>query len=145
MATATTSIAPVSPLTGFNQFQLVSHSGKTKVSYTPDQGPIVVGRPPATPFVYSGPEGEMSFTDNQISWQTTPMGTLLSVVFTPQIALHRKTFSLILPPVAGTGPHSITTYAVETQEVESVKPHGAQLTYQVERFQGMVEQVALRA
>jgi hypothetical protein len=135
MSTATATPA-VTQLT-VNKFQLANHSGKTKVSYSPPEGPIVVGLPPKTPFTYSGPEGELSFTEEQITRDNTPMGTLWSVVLT-QTEGASITFAVLIPPVLGNGSHTIETYAVKARKSASVSA-GAVFTYEMEHLKGDAE------
>jgi hypothetical protein len=135
MSTAAT---PAALQLSINRFELASHSGAMKVSYSPDQGPIVVEQSPKTPFVYKGPEGELSFTETQITREDTPMGSLWSVVLT-QSAAGSTTLSLFLPPIFGNGSHTITTYAVRTHKSGSPVIVGAGLTYEVERLKGDAE------
>jgi len=135
MSTAATTAAPQLSV---NKFQLASHSGNTKVSYSPPQGPIVVGLPPKTPFVYSGPEGELSFSEAQITRDDTPMGSIWSVVLT-QSEASSTTLALFLPPVIGNGSHTIGTYAVKARRSGSPVIVGAVFTYEVEHLKGDAE------
>ncbi len=135
MSTATATPA-ITQLT-VNKFQLANHSGKTKVSYSPPEGPIVVGLPAKTPFLYSGPEGEFSFTEAQITRDNTPLGTLWSVVLT-QTEADSITFAVLIPPVLGNGSHTIGTYAVKARKSASVSA-GAVSTYETEHLKGDAE------
>jgi hypothetical protein len=135
MSTATA--APAATQLTVNKFQLANHSGKTKVSYSPPEGPIVVGVTPKTPFSYSGPEGELSFTEGQITRDNTPLGTLWSVVLT-QSATGSTTFAVLIPPVLGNGSHTIGTYAVKARKSASVSA-GAVFTYEMEHLKGDAE------
>ena len=127
-----------------NQFQFASHSGNMKVSYSPPQGPIIVGQPPKTPFVYSGPEGELRFSEAQITRDDTPMGTIWSVVLT-QSEAGSTTLALVLPPVVGNGSHHIGTYAVKARKSGSPVIVGAVFTYEVEHLKGDAEFVRFLA
>jgi hypothetical protein len=134
---STAAAAPAVTELTVNQFQLANHSGKTKVSYAPPQGPIVVGVAPKTPFVYSGPEGELRFTEEQITRDATPMGTLWSVVLTQNEAAS-ITFAVLIPPVLGNGSHTVGTYAVKARKSASVSA-GAVFTYEMEHLKGDAE------
>jgi hypothetical protein len=132
MSTAATPAA--SQLT-VNQFELASHSGNTKVSYSPPQGPLIVGQPPKTPLVYSGPEGELRFGEAQITRDETAMGTFWCVVLTQNEA-ESITFALLLPPVIGDGSHKVSTYAVKARKSGSPVIVGALFSYEVEHLKG---------
>jgi hypothetical protein len=142
MSTATTPTTPVAPqLSGFDEFELVNRSSSTKVTYQiTNNGPIIAGQPLDVPLLtYSGPEGQQTFSGSQIMLEDTPMGTLLSVALTPESGTNPTTFSLFLPPIVGAAgkPQNFATYAVKTHPVTSlVAVAGAQLTYEVEHFEG---------
>jgi hypothetical protein len=133
-----TAAAPAALELSVNKFQLASHSGNTKVTYSPPQGPLVVGQPPKTPFVYSGPEGELSFSEAQITRTETALGTLWSVVLT-QSAAGSTTFAVFLPRIVGNGSHTIGTYALKARKSGSPVIVGAELTYEVEHLKGDAE------
>jgi hypothetical protein len=135
---------PATPQVSVNQFQLASHSGHTKVTYTPSQGPIEVGQPPKTPFVYHGPEGDLSFREDQITREETAMGSLWSVVLT-QTTASSTTFALFLPPISGSESHTISTYAVKARKSGSPVAVGPEFTYEVEHLKGDASFVRLRA
>lgn len=96
-----------------------------------------MGLPPKAPFTYSGPEGELSFTEEQITRDNTPMGTLWSVVLT-QTEAASTTFAVLIPPVLGNGSHTVGTYAVKARKSASVSA-GAVFTYEIEHLKGDAE------
>ncbi len=134
---ASTAAAP--RLRSANAFELVSRSGRTRVTYYPDApGPLVEGLTPGALFEYSGPEGNLSFRSAQISRQDTPSGQLLSVVLKPQFDAGSIAFSLFLPPVNvdNTGTQPFTTCGVKARHVGQAESSGAQISYEMERFDG---------
>jgi len=141
MSTAAT---PAALQLSVNQFQLANHSSNIKVSYSPPEGPIIVGQPAKTPFVYSGPEGELRFSEAQITRDDTPIGTIWSVVLT-QSEAGSTTLALVVPPVVGYGSHHIGTYAVKARKSGSPVIVGAVFTYEVEHLKGDAEFVRFLA
>lgn len=122
-----------------NAFNLVSHSGTTKVVYYPDApGPLIQGLTPGAVLQYSGPEGNETFRSAQINRQDTPSGQLLSVVLKPEFDLGSLAFSFFLPvvEVGDSGTQYFTTYGVKAHHVGSVPKAGPQICYEPERFRG---------
>ena len=125
-----------------NAFTFVSHSGKTKITYYPDApGPLIEGLTPGALFEYVGAEGRLTFRSAQISRQDTPSGQLLSVVLKPQFDAGSLAFSLFLPPVniAESGSEAFETYGVKTQHAGFAVRAGAQMTYEMEPFEGVAK------
>lgn len=122
-----------------NVFVLKGRTGTMKVTYYPDApGPLVEGLTPGALFEYDGPEGRLSFRSAQISRQDTPSGQLLSVVLKPQFHLGAIALSLFLPPVSvdSDGQQAFTTCGVKTRHIGLAQTSGAQITYEMERFDG---------
>ena len=132
-----------------NTFQFVSHSGKTKITYSSiHQGPLRPGETANIPSLsYDGPEGQLSFSGAQISQLDSALGTLISVPLKLQNDSGAITFSLFLPTVimgSGTS-ETFTTYGVKTsQRGFSISP-GADRTYEVECLTGTAESITIRA
>jgi len=122
-----------------NAFVLVGRSGTMRITYYPDApGPLVEGLTPGALLEYLGPEGSLTFRSAQISRQDTPSGQLLSVVLKPQLDVGSIAFSLFLPPVTVdvSGQQAFTTCGVKTRHSGFALSSGAQINYEMERFDG---------
>ena len=131
--------AAAAQLRSANAFDLVGRSGTTKITYYPDApGPLVEGLTPGALLEYDGPEGKMSFRSAQISRQDTPSGQLLSVVLRPQLDSGAVALSFFLPLVTvdSSGAQAFSTCGVKTWHSGSVQTSGAQIRYEMERFEG---------
>jgi hypothetical protein len=144
MATTTTAAAQVGSA---NKFELVSESGKTKITYFPTaSGPISPSVGVGPSLLYAGPEGTVEFRGDQVNHQDNRSGTLLTVVVKPPFENSYTAFSLFVPPVTVRGRGDVenfTTYGVTAHHLGLVEKLGTQITYQVQCFKGKGESVIL--
>ena len=134
-----------------NQFTLHDPSNHTQVTYLPHRGgPIIQGTTPGgASLTYKGTEGSFNFTDDQITTETTAIGSLVTVTLNVVPDLRRLTFSVLMPSVTS-GPigssKSFETLAIKaTQHLTLIgpAPTGANPTYVEIKMHGTAKSVEI--
>ena len=125
---------------GANQF---TFSGdRTKIDYEtqtpiPNQGGL---------FQYQGPEGNDTFTGNQITRLDSALGTLVTAVLRPNADAGDIKITLLVPKAYGVtraDPLTFVTIAVKTTSRGFTDIPGVELTYDVLPLVGKASQVFL--
>jgi hypothetical protein len=125
---------------GANQFTFAGD--RTQISYEtqtpiPDQGPLLR---------YQGPEGDDTFTGDQITRLDSALGTLLTVVLRPNADVGAINITVLVPQASGVIPDSPVTFgtvAIKTTSRGFTDTPGVALTYDVLPLVGQASQVFL--
>ena len=125
---------------GADQFTFAGD--RTQISYEtqtpiPNQGPLLR---------YQGPEGDDTFTGDQITRLDSALGTLLTVILRPDADIGAINITVLVPKASGVTPDSPVTFgtiAVKTTGRGFVAAPGAGLTYDVLPLVGQASQVFL--
>ena len=123
---------------GANEFTFVGD--RTHIIYDtqtpiPDQGPL---------FQYQGPEGDYTFTGNQVIQQDSALGTLLTVGLAPNADAGAINVTVLIPKAYGVTPDSPVTFltiAMKTTGRGFIETPGVSLTYDVLPLLGTASQV----
>ena len=125
---------------GANQFTFTGD--RTRISYEtqtpiPNQGPLVQ---------YQGPEGDVTFTGDQVTCLDSALGTLLTVVLRPNADAGAINITVLVPEAFGVTPDSPVTFgtiAIKTTSRGFINTPGVELTYDVLPLVGQASQVFL--
>ena len=125
---------------GANQFTFTGD--RTRISYEtqtpiPNQGPLVQ---------YQGPEGDETFTGDQVICLDSALGTLLTVVLRPNADAGAINITVLVPEAFGVTPDSPVTFgtiAIKTTSRGFINTPGVELTYDVLPLVGQASQVFL--
>ena len=125
---------------GADQFTFAGD--RTQISYEtqtpiPNQGPLLR---------YQGPEGDDTFTGDQITRLDSALGTLLTVILRPDADIGAINITVLVPKASGVTPDSPVTFgtiAVKTTSRGSTSTPGVELTYDVLPLVGQASQVFL--
>ena len=125
---------------GANQFTFTGD--RTRISYEtqtpiPNQGPLVK---------YQGPEGDDTFTGDQVTCLDSALGTLLTVVLRPNADAGAINITVLVPEAFGVTPDSPVTFgtiAIKTTSRGFINTPGVELTYDVLPLVGQASQVFL--
>jgi hypothetical protein len=123
---------------GANEFTFAGD--RTWITYdtqtpVPDQGPLLQ---------YQGPEGNYTFTGNQVIQQGSSLGTLLTVGLTPNADAGAINITVLVPKAYGVTPDSPVTFstiAIKTTGRGSVETPGMALTYNLLPLLGTASQI----
>jgi hypothetical protein len=131
---------------GANQFTFTGE--KTQITYFPQApGPLTLGVDPSEGKIeYQGIEGDLTFTGNGIQKQTSPLGTLLTVILQFNNDAGGLQLTLLVPPVTGvTGAQPVTfeTLAIKTSTRGFIVQSGATISYEVLPLLGTASDVIL--
>jgi len=125
---------------GANQFTFTGD--RTRISYEtqtpiPNQGPLVQ---------YQGPEGDETFTGDQVICLDSALGTLLTVVLRPNADAGAINITVLVPEAFGVtrdSPVAFGTIAIKTTSRGFINTPGVELTYDVLPLVGQASQVFL--
>ena len=125
---------------GANQFTFTGD--RTRISYEtqtpiPNQGPLVQ---------YQGPEGDDTFTGDQVICLDSALGTLLTVVLRPNADAGAINITVLVPEAFGVtrdSPVTFGTIAIKTTSRGFINTPGVELTYDVLPLVGQASQVFL--
>jgi len=125
---------------GANQFTFTGD--RTRINYEkqtpiPNQGPLIQ---------YQGPEGDHTFTGDQITRLDSALGTLLTVVLRPNADAGAVNITVLVPKAFGVtreNPVTFGTIAIKTTSRGFINTPGAELTYDVLPLVGQASQVFL--
>ena len=125
---------------GANQFTFTGD--RTRISYEtqtpiPNQGPLVQ---------YQGPEGDDTFTGDQVTCLDSALGTLLTVVLRRNADAGAINITVLVPEAFGVTPDSPVTFgtiAIKTTSRGFINTPGVELTYDVLPLVGQASQVFL--
>jgi hypothetical protein len=125
---------------GANQFTFTGD--RTRISYEtqtpiPNQGPLVQ---------YQGPEGDDTFTGDQVTCLDSALGTLLTVVLRPNADAGAINITVLVPEAFGVtrdSPVTFGTIAIKTTSRGFINTPGVELTYDVLPLVGQASQVFL--
>ena len=125
---------------GANQFTFTGD--RTRISYEtqtpiPNQGPLVK---------YQGPEGDDTFTGDQVTCLDSALGTLLTVVLRPNADAGAINITVLVPEAFGVtrdSPVTFGTIAIKTTGRGFINTPGVELTYDVLPLVGQASQVFL--
>ena len=125
---------------GANQFTFTGD--RTRISYEtqtpiPNQGPLVQ---------YQGPEGDDTFTGDQVTCLDSALGTLLTVVLRPNADAGSINITVLVPEAFGVtrdSPVTFGTIAIKTTSRGFINTPGVELTYDVLPLVGQASQVFL--
>ena len=125
---------------GANQFTFTGD--RTRISYEtqtpiPNQGSLVQ---------YQGPEGDDTFTGDQVTCLDSALGTLLTVVLRPNADAGSINITVLVPEAFGVTPDSPVTFgtiAIKTTSRGFINTPGVELTYDVLPLVGQASQVFL--
>jgi hypothetical protein len=123
------------------RYILSDQSGNTEVIFLPQAPTSKVGEPQLN---YRGPEGQFTFTGNEIHQQRTALGLLLTVVLQPDLDAGQLNLTLALPPInlAGNKAQEFETLAIKTRsQGHVIDPGGATLTYRALMLAGVAQAV----
>ena len=123
---------------GANQFTFTGD--RTRISYEtqtpiPNQGPLVQ---------YRGPEGDDTFTGDQVTCLDSALGTLLTVVLRPNADAGAINITVLVPEAFGVTPDSPVTFgtiAIKTTSRGFINTPDVELTYDVLPLVGQAHQV----
>ena len=123
---------------GANQFTFTGD--RTRISYEtqtpiPNQGPLVQ---------YQGPEGDDTFTGDQVTCLDSALGTLLTVVLRPNADAGAINITVLVPEAFGVtrnSPVTFGTIAIKTTSRGFINTPGVELTYDVLPLVGRASQV----
>jgi hypothetical protein len=95
---------------------------------------------------YSGPEGKLSFTGDEIRSASTALGTEVTVVLDSAPDLHTITFTLLLPAIklGSDREAKFQTVAIKTTNHTTIAgpPVGPEQTYETLELRGVAQSVA---
>ena len=125
---------------GANQFTFTGD--RTRISYEtqtpiPNQGPLLQ---------YQGPEGDETFTGDQVTCLDSAVGTLLTVTLRPDAGVGAINITVLVPEAFGVTPDSPVTFgtiAIKTTGRGFINTPGVELTYDVLPLVGQASQVFL--
>ena len=125
---------------GANQF--IFSGDRTQIIYEaqtpiPNQGAMLQ---------YRGPEGDDTFTGDQITRLDSALGTLLTVTLRPNADAGAMDITVLVPEAYGVTPNSPVTFgtvAIKTTSRGFVNMPGVELTYDVLPLVGQASQVFL--
>ena len=125
---------------GANQFTFTGD--RTRISYEtqtpiPNQGPLVQ---------YQGPEGDDTFTGDQVTCLDSALGTLLTLVLRPNADAGAINITVLVPEAFGVtrdSPVTFGTIAIKTTSRGFINTPGVELTYDVLPLVGQASQVFL--
>jgi hypothetical protein len=125
---------------GANRFTFAGD--RTQISYetqtpVPNQGPLLQ---------YQGPEGDNTFTGDQITRLDSSLGTLLTVTLRPNADIGAINITILVPKAFGVTPDSLVTFgtiAIKTTSRGFTDTPGVELTYDVLPLVGQASQVFL--
>ena len=125
---------------GANQFTFTGD--RTRISYEtqtpiPNQGPLVK---------YQGPEGDDTFTGDQVTCLDSALGTLLTVVLRRNADAGAINITVLVPEAFGVtrdSPVTFGTIAIKTTSRGFINTPGVELTYDVLPLVGQASQVFL--
>jgi hypothetical protein len=125
---------------GANQFTFTGD--RTRISYEthtpiPNQGPLLQ---------YQGPEGDETFTGDQVTCLDSALGTLLTVTLRPDAGVGAINITVLVPEAFGVTPDSPVTFgtiAIKTTGRGFINTPGVELTYDVLPLVGQASQVFL--
>ena len=125
---------------GANQFTFTGD--RTRISYEtqtpiPNQGPLVQ---------YQGPEGDDTFTGDQVTCLDSALGTLLTVVLRRNADAGAINITVLVPEAFGVtrdSPVTFGTIAIKTTSRGFINTPGVELTYDVLPLVGQASQVFL--
>ena len=121
------------PDLGANHFTLTGENTHI-VYFTQAPGPIQVGEDPSKgQLEYQGVEGSFTFRGDQIDLQSSPLGTLITVVLRPNVDAGGINFTLILPSVINNsgGVLYFQTLGIKTATRGFIASDGPNETYSV--------------
>jgi len=125
---------------GANQFTFTGD--RTRISYD-TQTPILNQ---GSLLQYQGPEGDHTFTGDQVTCLDSALGTLLTVVLRPDADAGAINITVLVPRASGVTPGSPVTFgtiAIKTTGRGFINTPGARLTYDVLPLVGQASQVFL--
>jgi hypothetical protein len=126
-----------------NRYTFTDSEGMARIIYFPNLAQTL-STPSTTPqLYYSGPEGELTFTHDDIEHCQSRLGQLITVTLVPGVP-EQLDFTLILPAIylAGQLEREFTTIAIKTKSINaSSNPAGAALTYEGFALRGIAEVV----
>ena len=125
---------------GANQFTFAGD--RTRINYEtqtpiPNQGPLLQ---------YQGPEGDHTFAGDQVTCLDSALGTLLTVVLSPNADAGAINITVLVPKAFGVTPHSSVTFgtiAIKTTSRGFINTPDAELTYDILPLVGQASQVFL--
>ena len=125
---------------GADQFTFAGD--RTQISYEtqtpiPDHAPLLR---------YQGPEGDDTFTGNQITRLDSALGTQLTVVLSPNADTGAVSITVLVPKASGVTPGSPVTFgtiAIKTTSRGLIDRPGVELTYDILPLVGQASQVFL--
>jgi hypothetical protein len=125
---------------GANQFTFAGD--RTRIGYetqtpVPNQGPLLN---------YQGPEGEQTFSGDEVTCVDSALGALLTVVLKPNADAGAVNLTVLLPKAFGVTPGNPVTFgtiAIKTTSRGFINTPGAELTYDVLPLVGQASQVFL--
>jgi hypothetical protein len=128
-----------------NRYTFTDSEGLTRIVYLPNLA-LTLNAPSAAPqLYYSGPEGEFTFTQDDIEQQQSRLGQLITVTLVSDRA-EQLDFTLILPAIhlAGQMEREFKTIAIKTKPMDtSNNPAGAALAYEGFALRGVAEVVTV--
>jgi hypothetical protein len=128
-----------------NRYTFTDSEGMTRIVYLPNLASTLNALSTAPQLDYSGPEGELTFTHDEIEHQQSRLGQLITVTLVPS-GPEQLDFTLILPIIylAGQLEREFTTIAIKTKPLNaSSNPAGAALTYEGFALRGVAEVVTI--
>ena len=131
---------------GANKF--IFSGEKTQITFFPQApGPLTPGVNPSDGKIeYQGIEGDLTFTGNGIQKQTSPLGTLLTVILQFNNDAGGLNLTLLLPPVTGVTrdqPVTFETIAIKTATRGFIVQPGAVISYEMLPLLGTASDVIL--
>lgn len=135
----------------FNQhvkrYALTDSQGTTEIVFFPQAPVSESGELPRGPqLTYQGPEGQLTFTGDEIHQQRSFLGLLITVVLKPDLDAGQLNLTLVLPPInlAGKKAQEFETIGIKTRsQGHVIDPGGATLTYKVLMLKGVAQAVVL--
>ena len=123
---------------GANQFTFAGD--RTRINYEtqtpiPNQGLLLQ---------YQGPEGDHTFTGDQVTCLDSALGTLLTVVLRPNADAGAISITILVPKAFGVtreNPVTFGTIAIKTTSRGFISTPGVELTYDVLPLVGQAHQV----
>lgn len=131
MATSAQEAAPLAKLGAANFFEL--HHAKSKLSYE-------VSNPAGQPVLtYNDGNQTKTFTGNEVSRESTALGTLVTVILKPSIDTSRELLTLVQPEVlVNGGPEKVSLPVILHTTAGVIPPKlGPRQTYDVQIFNGI--------
>jgi hypothetical protein len=128
-----------------NRYTFTDSEGMTRIVYFPNLAQTLSTLSTAPQLYYSGPEGELTFTHDDIEHKQSRLGQLITVTLVPN-GSEQLDFTLILPIIylAGQLEREFTTIAIKTKPMNtSSNPAGAALTYEGFALRGVAEVVTI--